>query len=368
MQRALRILHVDTERTWRGGEQQAHNLMCGSKARGHAVTMVAQPGSPCAQRTRQAGIDVVERSMRGEFDLGAIATLTGLLKSGAFDLVHAHTSHAHTLAALAAWRAHVPCVVSRRVDFAITGSPFRRFKYRHGVDRFIAISHAIADVLAAGGVPRERIAVVHSGIDPARLIPADRAGPRAELGIGPDVPLIGSVGHFAWHKGFNVFVEAAALLAKRRADLRFVLVGAGELEADLKQRVAKHGLTPRFAFPGFRDRAPDWLAALDVFAAPSLMEGLNTTILDALWLERPVVAAKAGGIPEAVLHERTGLLVPPNDPNSLAQAIERMLDDRTSAERYGKAGRRHVESDFTIDTMVEGNLRTYESVLAEIAR
>ncbi len=330
--------------------------------------MVAQPGSPCAARARDAGIDVVERSMRGEFDLGAIGVLTHLLKQDAFDLVHAHTSHAHTLAALAAWRARKPCVVSRRVDFPITGSPFRRFKYRHGVDRFIAISRAIGDVLAAGGVRRDRIAVVHSGIDPNRLRGAQRERARRELGLSPETPLIGSVGHFAWHKGFDVFVDAAARLAKRRDDVRFVLVGAGELRADLERQVATHGLTKRFTFPGFREDAPDWLAALDVFAAPSLMEGLNTTILDALWLERPVVAASAGGIPEAVIHQRTGLLVPPKNDEALANAIAQLVEDREQAEMYGRAGRAHVEQGFTLDRMVEGNLEVYQAVLAASAK
>lgn len=342
--------------------------MCGSAARGHAVTMVAQPASPCATRARESGIDVVELPMRGEFDLSAISKLTSLLKSDRFDLVHAHTSHAHTLSAIAAWRADKPCVVSRRVDFAITGSPFRRFKYRHGVDRYIAISNAIAEVMQQGGVDSTRIAVVHSGIDPQRLRTADRAGPRAELGIAPNIPLIGSVGHFAWHKGFDVFIEAAATLARRRSDVHFVLVGAGELEAELKQQVGRHDLAARFAFPGFRTDAPDWLAALDVFAAPSVMEGLNTTILDALWLERPVVAARAGGIPEAVLHERTGLLVPPRDPIALAESMNRLLEDRIEAKRLGAEGRRHIEAGFTIDTMVEGNLRTYETVRATSSR
>lgn len=342
--------------------------MCGSRARGHAVTMVAQPGSPCAARAREAGLDVVERSMRGEFDLGAIATLTRLLRTGGFDVVHAHTSHAHTLAALAAWRAKVPCVVSRRVDFAITGSPFRRFKYRHGVDRFVAISRAIGDVLAAGGVARDRIAVVHSGIDPERLRRAEPSGPRAELRLEPGTPLVGSVGHFAWHKGFDVFVDAAAAIASRRQNVRFVLVGAGELHADLARQVERLGLTSRFAFPGFRDQAPDWLAALDVFAAPSLMEGLNTTILDALWLERPVVAARAGGIPEAVVDGVTGLLVPPKDATALAAAIERLLDDRAAARSFGAAGRAHVEAGFTIDTMVEGNLAVYRELVRDRPR
>lgn len=357
----LRTLHVDTELSWRGGEQQALYLARGLAARGHRAEVAAASGSELARRAREAGLDVFEVVARGELAPRAILSLAGRLKRGAFDLVHAHTSHAHTLAAIAARLAGVPVVVSRRVDFRRRRSPFSAWKYRRLGDRFVAISAAVRDVLVADGVAPGRISVVPSGIDPRRLEGADGARARRSLGL-EDEPLVGSVAHFAAHKGLDVLIAAAPAVLARFPRARFLLAGDGECAADLKAQAAP--LRDAVLFPGFRADVPDLLAACDVVACPSRMEGLNTTNLDALCLARPLVASRAGGIPEAVVDGETGLLVPPEDPAALAAAIVRLLADRALAEKLGAAGRARVLERFTVDAMVEGTLAVYRGVVA----
>ena len=367
----IRTLHVDTERTWRGGEQQALYLATGLRSRGHLAEVVGHPGCEFAQRARRAGLTVHEQPLRGELNPAAILRIARLLRAGRFQIVHAHTSHAHTLSALAA--ALVPgarCVVSRRVDFAVNKGALHinRLKYRILVHRYVAISACVRQALIDGGVPPEIIRVVPSGVDISRLDQADPEPLRAEFGLEQHTQVVGAVAHFAWHKGLEVLIDAIPAILEVRPQTRFLLVGDGELTEELKARARARAPASAVIFPGFRTDAPSFLALFDVVATPSVMEGLNTTNLDALALGRPVVASRIGGIPEAVIDRQTGLLVPPRDADALAHAILELLQDRELASRLGAAGRRLIERKFTIDCMVEGNLNAYAEVLNQVTR
>ncbi|MFH0946036.1 MAG: glycosyltransferase [Planctomycetota bacterium] len=366
METPIHTLHVDTERTWRGGEQQALYLALGLKARGHVAEVVGHPGCDFVHRSRKAGLTAHEVGMRGELNPVAVMRIARLLRSGRFQIIHAHTSHAHTLAALAASLApETRCVVSRRVDFKVRKGRFHfnRIKYRFGVDRYLAISDAVREVLLEGGVPSRKIHVVRSGIDLTRLETADPAPLREEFGLVRGAETVGAVAHFAWHKGLEVLIDAIPEVVAARPATRFFLVGTGELAGELKQRARARAPEGTVIFPGFREDAPSFLRLFDVVAAPSFMEGLNTTNLDALGLARPVVASDVGGISEAVVDGVTRLLVPARDPHALSMAILRLLEDRPLARRLGEAGRRLVREKFSTDSMVEGTLDAYRAVL-----
>jgi glycosyltransferase involved in cell wall biosynthesis len=361
-----RTLHIDGERTWRGGEQQALYLTTGLKQRGHGVTVACQPGSPLAERAREAGLDVVEVRMRGEADFVAVWALRKLIRRGGFDLVHMHTSHAHSLGcAAAALARRGKCIVSRRVDFGVAKNAISAFKYHHGVDRFIAISEAIRGVLVAGGVAADRISVVHSGIDLARFEGVRPGGFREEFGVAPDAPVIGNVAAMADHKGQRYLVAAMPRVLEREPKARLFILGDGELRGPLESQVRELGLGAAVTFTGFRTDVPQWLAFFDVFVMSSHLEGLCTSVLDALAMRRPVVASAAGGLPEIIIHERTGLLVPPKEPAPLADAIVRVLHDRELGRRLAEAGRRRVEEHFSAESMVEGTIAVYDGVMHE---
>jgi len=359
-------LHVDTERTWRGGEQQLLYLTTGLKARGHGVTLACQPGSPLAERAAAAGLDVVEVRMRGEADFLAVLALRRLIRRGAFDIVHLHTAHAHTLGGTAAMLARRGrCVVSRRVDFGVASTRFSGLKYHRGIVRYIAISEAVREVLIEGGVDARRVAVVHSGIDLARFegVPPNRF--REEFAVAPDAPVVGNVAHMADHKGQRYLVAAVPRILEAEPRARVFIVGDGELRDALEAQVAELDIGHAVTFTGFRTDVPQWLDFFDVFVMSSHLEGLCTSVLDALAMRKPVVAAAAGGLPEIVRHEVTGLLVPPREPEPLADAIVRLLRDRELARRLGEAGRRVVEEEFSAESMVEGTLRVYREVMNE---
>lgn len=367
---ALRVLHIDTEKSWRGGEQQALYLAEGLARRGVENLCVGQPGRPYVERCAAKGLAVEEVRTRGEADPFGVAKLRKLIRAWRPDVVHMHTSHAHTLGVLAARSAGVGrTVVSRRVDFTIYRNALRLswLKYRFGVDRYVAISEGVRAQMAKDGIPAERIRVVHSGIDLARfdgVRPHDYA---AEFGLAPGTRVVLDVAAFGWHKAQEVLVRATPGVLARVPGARVFLVGEGECEPKIRAEIAALGLEDEVVLTGFRTDVPSLLAGCDCFVMCSVLEGLCTSLLDALALRRAAVGSAVGGIPEVLLDGRTGLLVPPRDPAALAAAVVRVLEDRELAARLGDEGRRHVERSFTIDAMVEGNLRVYEELLGRAA-
>jgi glycosyltransferase involved in cell wall biosynthesis len=363
--------HLNTEPTWRGGEQQTLYLLEGLLRRGHAAVLFCPQGSPLAARAAAAGIDVRPLAVRSEGDVPAMLRLARSLRKLAPEVLHMHTSHAHTVGVCAATLSgrSIRRIVSRRVDFSIYRHSFlglNGIKYAVGVDRYLAVSKVIRDVLVADGVKASRVGVVHSGVDPDRFREASASwrGPfLAELDLGPGTPIVGTVAALASHKGIEHLIDAAATLAERRG-CAFAVAGEGSLRAELEARIAGRGLERRFRLLGFQERVGDFLAGLDVFAFPSVAEGLGTSLLDALALERPSIASRAGGIPEIIQDGENGLLSPPGDADALAGGIERLLDDPELARRLGAAGRRTVLERFSVDAMVEKTLAAYHEVIA----
>jgi glycosyltransferase involved in cell wall biosynthesis len=256
-------------------------------------------------------------------------------------------------------------VVSRRVDFTIYRNALRLswFKYRFGVDRYVAISRGVREQMVKDGIPAGRIRVVHSGIDLARF---DRVAPAdwsAVLGLPKDAKVVLDVAAFGWHKAQEILVRATPRILAAVPGARVVLVGDGECLPRVKEEIRALGLEREVVLAGFRDDVPSLLAACDCFVMCSVLEGLCTSLLDALALRRAAVGSAVGGIPEVLIDGRTGLLVPPREPDALAAAVVRVLTDPDLARRLGEEGRRHVVAGFTIDAMVEGNLAVYRELL-----
>lgn len=362
---SLRIVHINTERTWRGGEAQLLHLSKGLSKRGHRQWVVGQPGSPLLERAGEEGLETVALPMQSEFSLPAIWRLARLFRELQVQVVHMHTSHACTIGGMAAKIVAVPVkIISRRVDFSIRSNPFRRLKYEWGMDRIIAISEGVRDVLVRDGINPEQIVVIRSGIDLSRLdptIPPELF--RKEISVDSATPVIGNIAHFADEKGHRYLVEAASRVISRIPQARFVLVGDGELKKSMEEQVARQGLSAAVLFTGFRTDIPKILTAIDLFVLSSHLEGLCTSIMDAMAMGIAVVATRTGGVPEVVEEGVTGLLVPPRDPVALADAILRLLGDPERRRQMGQAGRRRVMERFSAERMVDETEKLYWRIL-----
>jgi glycosyltransferase involved in cell wall biosynthesis len=243
------------------------------------------------------------------------------------------------------------------VDFPLRG-PLSRWKYR-ACDRVIAVSRKIAEVLGRHGVPPERIRVVYEGVPDRPAAPGGREA-LAEMGVPPGCPVIGNVAALTDHKDHATLLEAAARVRPRVPEARFVIVGDGPLREPLEALCRDRGLGDRWIFAGFRHDLDRLFPAFTVFCLSSHMEGLGTSLLDAMAFSCPVVATAAGGIPEAVEDGVTGRVVPVRDHAALADALVDLIESPERARSMGAAGRRRFEERFTAERMVDETLAAYD--------
>ena len=362
----LTVLHVDTGREWRGGQNQALLLCKGlSRVEGVVQTLVSQPDSPLSKRAAEEGVDVVAFPMRGEWDFGAAWRLRRLIRARGAGLVHTHDAHAHALGWMASTGlTDVSLVAARRVDFEVSHNPFSRRKYLSPRVHYLAISTGVRDVLLRGGVAADRIIVVPSGVDPERFsFKAPREKMRGELGVANEAPVVGTVGSLVDHKGHRYLIDAAPLVLERFPSAEFVIVGEGELRRDLERRIREKKLGRKIHLVGYRQDVETFLSSFDVFALSSHLEGLCTSLIDAMLFRLPIVGTRTGGVPDLVRDGETGLLVEPKDPGALARAIVRLLANQQLGSRLGTAARKRALDRFTCGAMVEGTLQAYRCIM-----
>lgn len=365
----MRVCHMDHELRWRGGQRQVLLLLQGLHDRGVDVTLVTAPDSALGAKVADIGIAVEPIAVRSEVDFGGIRNVYRYLKSGGFDILHTHTSHAHGAAAVArAFLTRTRLVVHRRVDFRPGRDLVNRIKYRRLPDKYIAISREIARILGEAGVAADKIEVIHSAVTPLAHVESAYEEVRAEHHLPKDAILVGNVANLSDHKGHTYLIQAADILRQNRRDVYVLIVGRGELEEKLKRQVADLKLEKRVLFAGFREDVSRCLSAFDVFAMTSHTEGLCTSILDAMSIGVPVVATRAGGIPEIVADGENGLLAENRDPISIAERIVTMINDPDAAARYVAAGKRTVVERFGVDRMVDQTLGVYERLLGTNTR
>lgn len=360
----MKVLHVEGGRNLYGGARQVLYLLEGLKWRGVDNVLVCPAGSELA-REAAAHAEVRAIPMAGDLDFRLIGRLYRIIGEVRPDLVHLHSRiGADVMGGIAARLAGVPVVHSRRQD-----NPEMRWavavKYRLH-DRVVAISEGIGQILASEGMPASRLRCVRSAIDPTPFRrTGDRAWFRAEFGLPENCTAIGVIAQLIERKGHRFLLEAFPELAERYPGLHILVFGKGPLESSLIETVRRLGLADRVHFPGFRDDLPRILPYLDLVVHPALREGLGISLLQAAAAGVPIVASRAGGIPEAVRDGENGLLVPPGDAAALAAAIRRLLDDPELARDMGKRGQALIDREFSVDGMVEGNLAVYRELLAE---
>ena len=356
----MTVLHVDTERGWRGGERQVLWLAAGMRDRGHRAILVARRGEELARRGAALGLDVIAASPRGEADLFAARDLRRAIGRHRAQIVHAHTAHAAALAALASVGTPTKVVIARRVDFRLRRNLGTRLKYARA-RAVIAVSRAVAEIVAEGGVPRERIHVVPDGVDVTRRPTPASGETLRSLGVGSDDPLVVQVAALVAHKDPLTFVRAMAFVRDRVPRARALMVGEGPLRAAAEAEVTRLGLDGVVLLTGFRRDADELLVSARVATLSSVEEGMGSVLLDALAFGVPVAATRAGGIPEVIEHEQTGLLSPPGDAQALADHVVRLLSDRDLAASFTARGRSSV-LDFSVDRMVERTLDVYTRI------
>lgn len=347
------MIHVASGREWRGGQRQVLLLARGLASLPEVETsVVTGVGTTLAERLSAAGVPVHPVHWSMGLDPRVVGALLGELAADV--IVHAHDSHAHTLADAAIRIRGGRLVVTRRVEF-----PIRRAGHWRRVDRVIALSGPVRDRLIAAEVPADRITVIPPGVDLAALESPPPWPAAVDLALAERSFLV-TVAALTPEKGVDVLLDAAAHLQASHPEITWIVLGDGPQRDRLLARRKALGLEAVVMLPGHVEHPEAVVARARVMVQPSRSEGFGSSVLEALALGIPVVATQAGGLPES-LAAGGGLLVPPGDPAALAGAVARILDDPALHERLSGDGRAAAEG-FSAARLVSRTLDVYRSL------
>ena len=370
------LFHVDGERGFRGGERQLLYLAAALRARGRRNVVYCRAGEALQAEAARMGFETRTLPFLNEWDpLSAWRLASDARREDA--VIHAHTGHAAGIGALAALGG-IPFVAHRRVDFGV-GTAARALKYARAA-KTIAVSEAIARILRGSGLPEDRIAVVPDGL-PATAeenawvqggadrfrppLPVEKTENRrllaVELGIDPAMAWVGNLAALVPHKDHDTLLAAAVIVLLKRPKTRFLIAGTGPEKERLVESVNRMGLFGKVLFLGHRKDPLLLLKALDVYVQSSWGEGMGSVLIEAAACGVPIAATTAGGIPEVVENGATGLLAPPRSPETLADAILKLCDDRDLARRLADEGLRRLPR-FGLARMAADMEKIYDAI------
>jgi len=301
-------------------------------------------------------------------------TVFGLIKKYNIDLIHTHDPQSNTMIGLG--RKKFPCAtVASAYGWWDGFRPIRRFVYQwierdfalRNFDRVITVSNHMRARIRKGPTPESNIRVIYTGLEPLPEA-ANTGALRERNGIPSDAVVIGAVSRVSAEKGHTHLIDAIAQLAPNYPNIRALIVGNGPAKTELEEKTVSLGLSNVVKFAGFCDDLPEALAAMNLFAQPSVQqEGLPTSILEAQSAGLPVIASDIGGVNETLQNNVTGLLVPPGDATALANAIVSLANDAERRRAMGEAGRSRAATEFALNRMVQQVAQTYEEAIEQYA-
>jgi glycosyltransferase involved in cell wall biosynthesis len=360
-----RILHTESSRGWGGQEARVFAELEWMRARGHWVALAAHPKSAIAKHAQKARINFYPLRTHKALLPVAVAQMTAWLIGKRVDVVNTHSSNDGWLAGLAARLAGCILIRSRHIEVDYPNRLWSGLAYRYLPHHVVTTSQRIADRLAGElNIPVSRVTCISTGVD---LIKFNFQAPgmlRQELDLAPNVTLVGMISVLRSWKGHATFLDGAAKLLKdSKRPVHFVIAGDGPGREELTGKIGQEPWKNHVTLLGHRDDVPNVLASLDVLVLPSFAhEGIPQIILQAQAMARAVVGTTIGGIPEVVENGVTGLLVPPRDPDALAEKIRLVLDDSDLRARVGRAARENIEKHHSLDAMGERLLGLYDDL------
>jgi len=373
------LLYVFDNMEFGGGERVFAQIINRLSDKKYKIIVACLPTGTFIEKIKGSEAQIKSFDMRNRFNLRVILQLSSLIKKERVAIVHSQGARADFFARIAAKLASAPNVVST-VPMPVEGfdvHPIRKLIYMAFnrfsecfVDRFIVVSDALEKMMIEKHrIAPQRIVKIYNGIETDEYCISDeeivhrRSSFRTKANIEEDVPVIGIIGRLVWQKGFEYFIEAIPEVLKEFKEAKFLLVGEGKLEDELKVKSKKLKLEDKIIFTGFLSDIKDALASIDILVIPSLQEGLPVVLLEAMAMKKPIVAANIEGIMEILENSVSGLLVPPRDIKALAEAVIDLLKHQDKANQMGIAARRVVEERFGVDTMVQKVKKAYEELL-----
>jgi len=357
--RWMKVFHIDSEKTFRGGQRQVLYLLEGLRRYGVENILICPGKAPLFQRCQEVKKESV--AMRNEFDICSAIKIAKLINAEKPALLHCHSAHALSFGILARFFSkHRPKIIAaRRVDFRIKS----RRKYL-SADKIITVSRAIKNILIGDGIPDEKIEVVYSGIERGRFDSVKAAHLKKEFNVSGNDFILGNVAALTSQKDHKTLLDAISLLVRDNDNLKFFIVGEGGLRNGLVKLSKSLGISGNVIFTGFRNDVVDFYSLFDIFVSSSTWEGLGTSILDAMCTGVPVVATAVGGIPEIIEDGVDGFLVPARNPRMLSEKIGVLMKNAALREKFSQNGIRKAMK-FSAEKMVSGSLEVYKKLVNE---
>ena len=303
-------------------------------------------------------------------DVLATIKIYGVIKEARCDIIHTHSSKMGFLGRLAAKLAGVPIVIH-----TVQGFPF----YREGhwiakklylflerlagkwTDMLICVSRNDYDNAVTNSITSaNRAIVIHNGVNLTKFNPTLTSNLRNEFGFASHTPVIGMIARLDSQKNPQTFVKAAAIVLESIEYAKFICAGDGVLYPEIKQMIDELNIAKSFILTGWRQDVPELLSTIDIFVIPSLWEGLPLSIIEAMAMGKPVISSDIPGSRELVMHNNTGLLVPPKNPEQLANAIIDLIQNKDKAKRFANNGQQLVKEKLDMNRIVEQHEEVYE--------
>lgn len=361
----IRVLHIDSELKWGGGQQQALYLFEGMLDKGYYALFACRPKSELKRYLEQHKLSYSEFKMSSEIDFLSSYKIASLCKKNNINILYLHSAGAHAIGLMAkVFYPKLKIIVVRRVSYDIRKNYLSQLKYKSSlVNTFVCISNDIKKVLLKNGVSKEKLKVIHSGIDLNKFTNIQpNPNLRRELRIPEGDIVIGTIAALEGAKDYPNLLNAAKIVTDKVDNVSFIAVGDGRDRNKIKELHNKLNLGKKFIFTGFQNDVGKYLLLFDIFVLASKKEGLGTSILDAQSLGLPVIATKTGGIPEVIKHNTNGVLVNPQSPEELASSIIDLVDNKAKREELGRKAKESVK-DFSIDLNMEKHIDLIKSLL-----
>ena len=351
----MRILHVDTEKGFRGGEQQLLWLVEGLIKNG-IDSAVATVEDELYNRCKEKKIETVRLTGNQLTDWVRLAR-----EGKDYDIIHAHASKALNISALAKLFNKKPLVYTRRVDYKPKNDVFTKFKY-NSADLIVSVSSAVKDVLN-GFVDNGKLRVIYSITNPLIESSVDFKKVEAIRKRYGNRFIVGTAAALTEQKNIPNLIEAASMVLRQHKDLVFIVAGEGNLKKQLEKQLKSLSIEDRFFLIGFQKDIQNYIKAFDLFVLPSDNEGFSGAILNAMILKTPVVATDAGGAKEVIQNNETGILVPKRDSVALAKAIERLYLDKKLRDKLIDKAYKRVKEKFSVEKMVKDYIMVYKELM-----
>lgn len=347
----MKVLEVNTEKTWRGGERQTLYTCKGLLDAGCEVSLLCLKGNPLAQKAKEEGVETIEVAS----NFSAWQYLVS--NSGKYDIVHVQTAKAQTLAVFSKFFHKTPVVYTRRVDFQLKSGGLSLWKYKK-TDKLVAISNAIRQIM-------EKQELTNISVIPSVVIKKHLNKQRAEEFLDKlnlqGKKVVATIAAMVPHKDPLTMVSAIKELKSLRDDFVFLHFGDGELMEEVKTAIELNDLKDVYYPLGYIEGVEDFYAVFDVFVMSSQEEGLGSSVLDAFLYQVPVASTDAGGLKETV--EGRGLLSPMHDAKALAQNISKLLDNAELSDELRQRAYQEVKEKYTLEYSTQEYLKLFRSLI-----